>query len=261
MAPKNDSSKAPKVAGSKPSTTAKIDSGSHSVGPTTQSKAKDVAQTSAQPSLLPKPNPAFGVDLPEAPPTLPSALKEKDGASTTEEKKDVETKVENPSLHSSMALEFTSEVHKDLEVDDSSSFDSTSSQSTPQSKLDAFARPGSPSAMDVMATGATTLEEQIAALTKLVEGLTKSMEDRDSELKDFILGTIKDKYNETPKFSSTYVIPYTRRINLFKMPTGYQPPKFQQFDGKGNPKQHIAHFVETCNNAETDGDLLVNSNT
>ncbi|KAL0355653.1 UNVERIFIED_CONTAM: hypothetical protein Sradi_4012200 [Sesamum radiatum] len=41
------------------------------------------------------------------------------------------------------------------------------------------------------------------------------------------------------------------------MPTAYQPPKLQQFDGKGNPKQHIAHFIETCNNAGTDGDHLV----
>ncbi|KAG8390921.1 hypothetical protein BUALT_Bualt01G0133900 [Buddleja alternifolia] len=41
------------------------------------------------------------------------------------------------------------------------------------------------------------------------------------------------------------------------MPMGYQPPKLQQFDGKGNPKQHVAHFMETCNNAGTDGDLLV----
>ncbi|KAL0322478.1 UNVERIFIED_CONTAM: hypothetical protein Sangu_1867100 [Sesamum angustifolium] len=41
------------------------------------------------------------------------------------------------------------------------------------------------------------------------------------------------------------------------MPMGYQPPKFQQFDGKGNPKQHVAHFVETCNNAGTCGDHLV----
>nr|XP_027062834.1 uncharacterized protein LOC113689232 [Coffea arabica] len=41
------------------------------------------------------------------------------------------------------------------------------------------------------------------------------------------------------------------------MPAGYQPPKFQQFDGKGSPKQHVAHFVETCNNAGTYGDLLV----
>ena len=41
------------------------------------------------------------------------------------------------------------------------------------------------------------------------------------------------------------------------MPMGYQPPKFQSFDGKGNPKQYVAHFVETCNNASIDGDLLV----
>jgi hypothetical protein len=41
------------------------------------------------------------------------------------------------------------------------------------------------------------------------------------------------------------------------MPVGNQPPKFQQFDRKGNPKQHVAHFVETCNNVGTEGDLLL----
>ncbi|KAA0056498.1 retrotransposon gag protein [Cucumis melo var. makuwa] len=30
------------------------------------------------------------------------------------------------------------------------------------------------------------------------------------------------------------------------MPNGYQPLKFQQFDGKGNPKQHVSYFIETC---------------
>ncbi|KAM2589171.1 hypothetical protein TB1_046128 [Malus domestica] len=40
------------------------------------------------------------------------------------------------------------------------------------------------------------------------------------------------------------------------MPKGYQPPKFMQFDGKGNPKQHVTHFVETCNNAGTERDYL-----
>ena len=53
-----------------------------------------------------------------------------------------------------------------------------------------------------------------------------------------------------------YSKPYTKRIDILQMPAGYQPLKFQQFDGKGNPKQHIAHFIETCNNAGTDGDLL-----
>ena len=41
------------------------------------------------------------------------------------------------------------------------------------------------------------------------------------------------------------------------MYVGYQPPKFQSFDGKKNPKQHVAHFVETCNNTGTYSDLLV----
>ena len=41
------------------------------------------------------------------------------------------------------------------------------------------------------------------------------------------------------------------------MPVGYQPPKFQSFGGKGNPKQYVVHFVDTCNNAGIDGDLLV----
>ncbi|KAK4717786.1 hypothetical protein R3W88_016124 [Solanum pinnatisectum] len=52
---------------------------------------------------------------------------------------------------------------------------------------------------------------------------------------------------------------YTARIDNLKMPAGYQPPKFQQFEGRGNPKQHVAHFVETCNNAGTYGNHLPNS--
>ena len=76
-------------------------------------------------------------------------------------------------------------------------------------------------------------------------------------LKEFIEGTIKDKYEVTTKSSHMYDKPYTARIDNFKMPAGYQPPKFQQFDGKGNPKQHVAHFVETCNNDGTYGDYLV----
>ncbi|KAM2667742.1 hypothetical protein EV2_019394 [Malus domestica] len=30
-----------------------------------------------------------------------------------------------------------------------------------------------------------------------------------------------------------------------------------QFDGKGNPKQHVAHFIETRNNARMEGDYLL----
>jgi len=40
-----------------------------------------------------------------------------------------------------------------------------------------------------------------------------------------------------------------KRIDALHMPHRYQPPKFNQVDGKGNPKQHIAYFIETCSNA------------
>ncbi|GAA0187402.1 hypothetical protein LIER_34690 [Lithospermum erythrorhizon] len=157
-----------------------------------------------------------------------------------------------------------------------------------------------------MMTTSSTLEEQVAALAKTLEGLTKYIQGQDDkisklmekveckieatskaplilevrensdkisskeaniqisseglipidQLKQFIEGTIKSKY-EDPKTSHAYVKPYTRWIDLMRMPNGYQPPKLQQFDGNGNPKQHVAHFVKTCNNAGTDGDYLV----
>ncbi|KAL0349739.1 UNVERIFIED_CONTAM: hypothetical protein Sradi_4123100 [Sesamum radiatum] len=166
----------------------------------------------------------------------------------------------------------------------------------------------------VMVTNATTIEEQLASLTRAIEGLTKHVQKQDAQiarlinkadnadashvmgkqveahvevetsakqhyterdkyakelqvssdglipvdqLKEFIEGTIKNKIEGSSKSSLTYSKPYTPRIDSLKMPMGYQPPKFQQFDGKDNPKQHVAHFVETCNNAGTYGDHLV----
>ncbi|KAL0307746.1 UNVERIFIED_CONTAM: hypothetical protein Sangu_3012900 [Sesamum angustifolium] len=79
------------------------------------------------------------------------------------------------------------------------------------------------------------------------------------QLKEFIERTIRSKIEGRSKSSLTYSKSYTPRIDGLKMPMGYQPAKFQQFDGKGNPKQHVAHFVETCNNAGTYGDHLVKS--
>ncbi|KAL0444630.1 UNVERIFIED_CONTAM: hypothetical protein Slati_2185700 [Sesamum latifolium] len=165
-----------------------------------------------------------------------------------------------------------------------------------------------------MVTNATTIEEQLASLTRAIEELTKHVQEQDvqiarlinkvdnvdashimekqveahdeaeastkqhyiekdksakelqissdrvipvDQLKEFIEGTIRSKIGGSSKSSLTYSKPYTQRIDSLKMPIGYQPPKSQQFDGKGNPKQHVAHFVETCNNAGTYGDHLV----
>ncbi|KAK4406240.1 hypothetical protein Sango_0630500 [Sesamum angolense] len=166
----------------------------------------------------------------------------------------------------------------------------------------------------VMVTNATTIEEQLASLTRAIKGLTNHVQEQDAQiarlinktdnvdashamgkqveahdkvetstkqhyierdkyakelqvfsdglipvdqLKEFIEGTIKSKIEGSSKSSLTYSKPYTPRIDSLKMPMGYQPPKFQQFDGKGNPKQHMTHFVKTCNNAGTYGDHLV----
>lgn len=41
------------------------------------------------------------------------------------------------------------------------------------------------------------------------------------------------------------------------MSAAYQPPKFQQFDGKGSPKKHVEYIVEMYNNSRTYGDYVV----
>jgi len=70
------------------------------------------------------------------------------------------------------------------------------------------------------------------------------------------VNAIKAQLREESCKTHLYTKPYTKRIDTLRMPCGYQPPKFNQFDGKGNPKQHIAHFIETCSNAGTEGDRL-----
>ncbi|KAK4480148.1 hypothetical protein RD792_013206 [Penstemon davidsonii] len=48
-----------------------------------------------------------------------------------------------------------------------------------------------------------------------------------------------------------------RRVTPYLKAVCSQPPKFKQFDGKDNPKQHVAHFVETSNDVGTHRDQLV----
>ncbi|KAL0423586.1 UNVERIFIED_CONTAM: hypothetical protein Sradi_0893400 [Sesamum radiatum] len=77
------------------------------------------------------------------------------------------------------------------------------------------------------------------------------------QLLEMIANTIKVQYGESTQNSPAYSKPYSKRIDTLRMPISYRHPKLQQFDGKCNPKQHIAHFIKTCNNAGTDGDHLV----
>ncbi|KAL2493101.1 Ribonuclease H [Abeliophyllum distichum] len=71
-----------------------------------------------------------------------------------------------------------------------------------------------------------------------------------------ITDTICAQYGGSSQSSLVYAKPYSRRIEEMRMPLSYQPPKFQCFDGKGNPKQHVSHFIETCNNAGTYNDTI-----
>jgi len=76
------------------------------------------------------------------------------------------------------------------------------------------------------------------------------------QIQELIANAVKTQLGVSSR-SHLYTKPYTKRIDALRMPYGYQPPKFNQFDGRGNPKQHVAHFIEMCNNAGTGGDLLV----
>ncbi|KAA0036884.1 ty3-gypsy retrotransposon protein [Cucumis melo var. makuwa] len=77
------------------------------------------------------------------------------------------------------------------------------------------------------------------------------------QLQETIANSIKIQYDGSTQTFSLYFKPYTKRIDNLRMSNGYQPPKFQQFNEKCNPKQHVAHFIETCEIASTRGDLLV----
>ncbi|KAI5329175.1 hypothetical protein L3X38_028572 [Prunus dulcis] len=174
-------------------------------------------------------------------------------------------------------------------------------------------------AMQVMVTGAMSIEEQLAHMSEAVTKLTKMVEEKDvqitslinkwethqdkepsqdvhkkeshheaessekglghetesddkshgkgntasvgslsiQQLQDMITNTIRAQYSGPSQDTFIYSKPYTKMLDNLRMQTGYQPPKFMQFDGKGNPKQHVAHFIEMCNSAGTNDDYLV----
>ncbi|KAA0041100.1 ty3-gypsy retrotransposon protein [Cucumis melo var. makuwa] len=144
-------------------------------------------------------------------------------------------------------------------------YDSSDSASS-KSKKEAH-----PDVMSVMMADITT-EAAMAEMKRKINFLMNVVEERDHEitaLREQMRTRETAESSQTPIVKATdkgknvlqttfmYSKPYTKRIDNLRMPLGYQPPKFQQFNGKGNPKQHIAHFVETCENAGSRGDQLV----
>jgi len=72
-----------------------------------------------------------------------------------------------------------------------------------------------------------------------------------------IANVVKVQLGGDMRKTHAYTKPYTKRVDVPYMPRGYQPSKFQPFDGNGNLKQHVVHFIKTCNNAGIDGNLIV----
>jgi len=77
------------------------------------------------------------------------------------------------------------------------------------------------------------------------------------KIRSLVADALKFQLGEGSFKTNHYSKPYTKRIIALKMPLGYQPPKFHQFDGKRDLKQHLAHFIEICNHACIYDDLLV----
>jgi len=56
------------------------------------------------------------------------------------------------------------------------------------------------------------------------------------QIQDLIANAVKAQLGGGSSRTHLYIKPYTKRVDALRMPHGYQPPKFQQFDEKGNPK-------------------------
>jgi len=56
------------------------------------------------------------------------------------------------------------------------------------------------------------------------------------QIQELIANAVKTQQGVSSRKGHLYTKPYTKRIDALCMPYGYQPPKFNQFGGKGNPK-------------------------
>ena len=56
------------------------------------------------------------------------------------------------------------------------------------------------------------------------------------QIQDLIADIIKIQLGGGAHKTHLYSKPYYKSVDALNMYCGYQPPKFQNFDGKGNPK-------------------------
>ncbi|KAL0392726.1 UNVERIFIED_CONTAM: hypothetical protein Sradi_2495400 [Sesamum radiatum] len=129
----------------------------------------------------------------------------------------------------------------------------------------------------IMVMNATTIEEQLASLTRVIKGFREHVQNQDAQISRLINKTdnvdmshimgnklrlmMKQRYPQNQlypkkdKFAKEFLVSSNGLVHLDV--NDYQLPKFHQFDGKGSPKQQEVHLMETCNNVGTYDNHLV----
>ncbi|XP_049363333.1 uncharacterized protein LOC125828073 [Solanum verrucosum] len=99
----------------------------------------------------------------------------------------------------------------------------------------------------------STIEEQLASLTKAIEGLEKCAYEQDAKL-----SKLKNRMDDMIERISSQAPLKLRKIQD-KGESCVKQTKIKEINlsAKGNPKQHIAHTIETCYDAGTYGDYSV----
>ncbi|XP_061999350.1 uncharacterized protein LOC133716689 [Rosa rugosa] len=138
-----------------------------------------------------------------------------------------------------------------------------------------------PETISVMVTNASTIEEQleemkrmlaekdaqIAALTSQLAAMANISDHKSDEKSDHEKGDreknirghgIREVYTSSnPQFSG-YLKPYPAHYDALPFPKGYQKPTFDKFDGvDGSPHEHLAHFFSACGETSQLDALLV----
>ncbi|KAA0031754.1 ty3-gypsy retrotransposon protein [Cucumis melo var. makuwa] len=130
-------------------------------------------------------------------------------------------------------------------IDEHNSLSERSNEEVPQ-----------PNIMSIMVTDVDTSEDRMAELEKKVNMLMKVVEERDFEIA-LLKNHIESR--DAAESSHTHTIKNANKGKAIMQES--QPQNSTSIASfsmeKGNPKQHVAHFIETCETAGTRGDLLV----
>jgi hypothetical protein len=64
--------------------------------------------------------------------------------------------------------------------------------------------------------------------------------------------------NQAPRTSESKLEkPYEAWHDRVSFPTGWHPPKFRQFDGTGDAREHLAYFEAACGDTANSSSLLL----